>query len=358
MTVKPPFVDRLARRLLWWAVGYANDKSEQFASYHERPKRAHKIGTRPEPYVGEPCAIVMQGPLATENDVSLETMRLYRQHFPDCALILSTWRDTDDALLAPMRSLGVDVVLSDKPKVPGLFNVNMQLVSAAAGVRAAAEKGVSWVLKTRTDQRLHHPDALAYLVALARAFPPAAGVAQRHRIIGVGHGSLKFAPYHVTDQSVFGHVDDMLTYWTPPLRETPPPSGWPSVLREVYGGVPIGELCRHGAAESYITSSFLLRIGRSLDWTLADTWAAYRDHFCFADYGTTDFYWVKSQTYSRREFGTEYARITNRHEFTFREWLLMQTGALKPEHAEPYEHVLEAYFGQGVQASKGASHIE
>lgn len=349
MRDRPTLHDRLSYRLLYWAAQYAVKYSRHLATFHLRPKRTGLIGTHPEPGAsGEACAIFLQGPVAQEDDFTLETFRLYRRHFPHCPLILSTWRDTPDSLLAPIRDLGVQVVLSDKPAQAGLFNVNMQLTSAAAGVRAAASTGAPWTLKSRTDQRLYHPDAIAYLVALAKSFPPAAGFNQKCRIVGVGQGSLKFAPYHVTDQTVFGHTEDMLTYWTPPLREDPAPAGWPSRQQDIFVGTPIGELCRHAAAESYITSQFLERLGRPLDWTLQDTWAAYRDHFCFADFAATDFYWVKGQTYSLREFVTVYDMTTNRHEFSFREWLLMQTGALRAEDARRYEHVLTERFNQPV----------
>ena len=352
MSDKTSLHDRLARRILRWAVRYAIKRGDHFATYHERPKRAEHIGTWSEPTAGEPCAIVLQGPLAQKDDFTIETLLLYRRHFPHCPLILSTWQDTEAKQLDAVRALGVDVVLSEKPSIAGICNVNMQLVSAAAGMRAASLKDVQWVMKTRTDQRLYHPDAVAYLVALAKNFPPAAGVCQRHRIIGVGQGSLKFAPYHVTDQTVFGHVEDMLTYWTPSLREEMPQAGGSLSRQETFVGTPIGQQCRHVAAESYITSSFLERIGRTLDWTLADSWAAYRDHFCFADYGTTDFYWVKGQSFSLREFTTVYDYVTNRQEFSFREWLLMQSGALKASDALRFQQVLEDQFNQPVPAPR------
>jgi hypothetical protein len=355
---KRSFQERLAPRLLRWAVQYALRQGRTYVTYHERPKRAAQIGTWPEQ--GAPatdCSIVMQGPVATQDDFTRETMILYARSFPGCKLILSTWADTPEALLDPIRRLGVQIVLSEKPQIAGLFNVNMQLVSAGAGVRAAVADGTEWILKTRTDQRLYNPDAMAYLIALAQAFPVGPGVQQRHRIIGVGHGSLKFAPYHLTDQSVFGHAQDMLTYWTAPLVVTPPPAHWPTHLLDIYVQTPIGELCRYASAESYLTSSFLLSTGRTLDWTLSDSWAAYRDHFCFADYSTTDFYWVKQQSQTLREFPHMYDHVSNRQEFTFREWLLMHNGTLKPESAHRYQGVLATRFNAPVEPSAPATDL-
>lgn len=83
----------------------------------------------------------MQGPICTDHDFTLETLRLYARQMPGARLVLSTSVDTDAALLAPIRGLGVTVVLSEKPAFAGLFNVNMRITSAAAGVwRALADR--------------------------------------------------------------------------------------------------------------------------------------------------------------------------------------------------------------------------
>ena len=342
-------MDRLARRLLIGEIRFANKRSRQFTTYHERPKFARHIGTWVDPDTPqENVAIAMQGPVMADDDFTLETLKLYARRAPRCRLILSTWSDTSPSLLAQIASLGVEIVFSEKPAQAGLFNVNMQLVGAAIGVRRAAERGAEWILKTRTDQRLYEPNALSFLVAVAKSFPPGSSANQRHRIVGVGFGTLKFAPYHVTDQTVFGHADDMLTYWTPPLRDTRPPTHWPTAQSELFAKVPIGELCRFGAAESYIASEFLHKMGRPLTWTLEDTWAAYRDCFCFVDAAATGFFWAKGQSYSLREHVNGYDIVSNRLEVGFREWMLLYSGALPVEAARRYEATLATCFNGAV----------
>jgi hypothetical protein len=337
--------DRLFQKIMRGAVDRENAKGGSFMTVHTRPRRAAEIGTWPEPGIAPArTAVVMQGPIITDHDFTLETLRLYERLMPGAQLILSTWVDTDAALLAPIRDLGVTVVLSEKPAFAGLFNINMQIISAAAGVRRAVADGADWVMKTRPDQRLYAPDVIAYLIALAQAFPvgdtAAQKIPQKHRIIGVGFGSLKFAPYHVTDQTVFGAAEDMLAYWTPPLRDTGPRDGWPTDSLGIFKTVPVGESCRHSAPESYLASQFLVRMGRPLEWTLVDSWAAYRDHFCFADLATTDFYWVKNQVPTQRERVVDYDVVTNRTEIGFRDWLLLHGGQYRPEDARRYEAAL------------------
>lgn len=344
-----PFADRLSQRILPRLVRYANGAGDWLTTLHQRPKAASGYVSWPDPDIDhQGMAIIMQGPI--HGGFTLETLRLYARHMPGCDLILSTWADTPEHELAPIRALGVRVVLSEKPAVAGLFNVNMQITSAGAGVRAALAAGAQWVLKTRTDQRLGDRNALAFLKAMAQAFPPATGTGQTARIIGVGHGSLKFVPYHMTDQTVFGSAGDMLAYWTPSLRETTVPDHWPATSDDIFVQVPIGEIARYGAAESYLASSFLQRMGHATAWTVADSWAAFRDRFCFIDPAMVDFYWEKGQTISLIEHLRRYDMISNRYEMGFGEWLLLHTGQIPAAAGERYERMLLTRFNEPVPA--------
>lgn len=341
--------NKVAQRLLDSSVRWLNKFSDNYTTYRQRPKFGHDIGTLSDHTLEtDPAAIVMQGPLPVPDDFAHETLAIYRRHMPGVRLVLSTWSDTPEKYLAPIRALGVDVVLSEKPEIPGNFNVNMQLVSAKAGVTKAINDGAVWVMKTRVDQRLYNPNILAELIAMAKTFPPAGAFDQKYRVFGIGYGSLKYAPYHVTDQTVFGHAQDMLKYWTPPLRQNALPAHFPKSDSEIYLRMPIGELCRHAAPESYFASQYLMSIGRNLDWTIEDSWAAFRDCFCFVDYQTTDFFWQKTQLYSRLELLHRYDAPWTRHEITFAHWMLLYSGMLKPTEAKRYESALKHHFLDGM----------
>lgn len=344
--------NKIARRLMNSVIDWLNQRSDTYTTYRERPKFAADVRTqRDRPMNVEKMAIVMQGPLPVPDNFTYETFAIYRRHMPDVQLILSTWADTPEEHLAPLRDLGVELVLCDKPDVPGLFNINMQLVSASAGIRKAADDGAVWVMKTRVDQRLYSPNVMAELAAMAKTLPATGGFDQQYRIFGVGCGSLKYAPYHVTDQTVFGHADDMVKYWTPPPRVGEAPAHFPKTLHEIYHQIPIGEQCRETAPESYIASQYLSRIGRNLEWTIQDTWAAYRDCFCFVDYQSTDFFWQKVQTANRLELMHAYDMVWTRDEMTFAHWVLLYSGVLKPAAAERYEGALDQLFMSEIEVS-------
>ncbi|AOL22393.1 WavE lipopolysaccharide synthesis [Erythrobacter litoralis] len=327
-------------------------KGSHFMTSRARPKASVELGLGADsspryslqPAVRpEKAAIVLQGPIWSAENFSLETVRIYRRHMPDCRLVLSTWKDAPQTDLDRIAKEGVDIVLNDKPATPGPYNVNMQIVSSSGGMRRAAELGVEWVIKSRTDQRLYQPTIMSSLISLAQLFPPlgAAATTQKYRVFGMAGGTFKFAPYHLSDQTVFGHIDDMLSYWSPPLRESPLPEDFPTDPLRLFLEVPIGKFCRYAAAETYFASQFLLRQGRSLEWTISDSWAALRDHFGVVDQMSSDIYWVKGQHYTMRDVMGSYAALSNIGELGFLEWVQLVAGALSPETAGAYERVLD-----------------
>jgi hypothetical protein len=309
----------------------ANRRADWFVTHHSRPLLARNVGTWSDPVESQPAfAIVMQGPVIAANGFTLETIRIYANHFPCARLILSTWKDTDPVVLEPIRACGVDVVLCEKPADPGNLNINLQITSASAGIRRAAECAVEWVLKTRTDQRLYAPNLAEFLIGIAKAFPVTKQFRQRHRIVALGRGTLKYCLYHVSDQTVFGHIDDMVVYWSPPLR----PSGLPENYKES-----MAEIARHLAPESYFATQFLAKVGREVLWTLPDSWDAFAEHFCVADPGMTDFFWpkyTKTMEYDRR-----YDCIDTNWDLDFREWLVLYTAGKNKRYNPEWDLALQ-----------------
>jgi hypothetical protein len=339
---------RWLRRLVHESIRVFKKRSTYFATYHERAKLASMVGTWAD-MDESGVAIVMQGPLWRHDSFTIETLKLYRNLYPRCQLIVSTWNDTPKEDLVALRAQDVELVLLEKPTDPGQSNVNMQIVSTSQGIAKAKSLGAQWVLKTRTDQRTYNPNLLSFLIGTARTFPVIKSSPQRHRIIGIGQGSLKYVPYHVTDQTLFGHVDDMVQYWSTPLRPSSSYDAGDRSLSDLWPSLSIRELLNGISAEPYITSEYLKRLGRELDWTIEDSWNAYRDHFCFVDYAATDFYWVKGQDYTLTEYMYRYDTISNRKEMNFSEWMLMYSGQLPTELGRDYEQSLEDCFNVAVR---------
>lgn len=348
-------ITHLCRRAIRAVMEFTNKRSQYFVTNHERAKSQDEIGTWADEDDFSSVAIVMQGPLWSEHNLTIDTLKLYKKHFPGCRLILSTWNDTPEADLEPIKALGVDLVLSEKPKDPGFFNINMQIISAGNGVKEAIKGGATWIMKTRTDQRLYNPNVLSFLISTAKAFPVTKTELQRYRIIGVGQASLKYAPYHITDQTVFGHAEDMLKYWTPALRVSNLTQD--EIFKkteELYLKSTIRELCSTHSPESYFGSQFILSVGhKELKWTVEDHWAALRDHFCFIDYPASDFYWYKGQGITLKESMARYDCISNRAEMYFNDWLLLYTGQVPVELGKEYEAAADKLFHCAVDNPRG-----
>lgn len=304
-----------------------------YVTAHARPRSAAGVGTWADPLTVPPdVAIVVQGPIITGDQFTLETVRLYRRHFTGHPIIVSTWDTEPPTLVAELRATGVEVVLSPQPADRGPLNVNLQVVGTRAGIDRARQLGAAYVLKTRTDQRIYVPGAAEFLANLLKVFPVRSGFRQRGRIVSCGRSSFKFGLYHVSDQLLFGHLDDLATYFSPPPR----PSELPAGYRDV-----IGEICRYKSPESYLASRFLETVGRPVTWTLADSWDAIVGHFCVIDGASLDVYWPKYAPHVEHVGG--YGPLTSSQVLDFREWLALC-------HSRPDPGLYEAALGLPLHA--------
>jgi len=326
---------RLAMRAL-------NVRSEWFVTSHYRPKYVADIGTWSDPASPAPnVAVLLQGPLVHNEQFTLNTVQLYQQLFPACQLIVSTWEGEDTRAVSAMRRLGVEVLQSKLPEHPGPLNVNYQITSAKKGVERAGELGCEFVLKTRCDLRIYAPNVAEFLCNLTDAFPLRTDYDQRRRIVSVSRNTMKFCPYCVSDMVVFGHIDDMMTFWSAPHRSDVLPDGYRDVL---------GQIARYKSPESYLTSRYLEQIGRGVVWSLEDSWQALADHFCIVDWESLDIYWPKYAPHNEY-FGRNYQAVTSSQLVDFCEWLSLYQGLTNDEALRHSEQILELELGQPLSGA-------
>lgn len=302
--------------------------SGSWLTYHARPKRAEDCEIASDAASSLPSlAVVMQGPVLKRDDFTFETMRLYRRLFPGARLVLSTWKSEDATTLDRFRAVGIDVVTNDPPATPGQQNFNYQLVSSWAGLEHAAQAGAEYAIKTRTDQRVYGVNIHAMLMNMLRAFPLQSAGRQRSRIIGASTGTFVFRLYGMTDMFLFGHIDDMLLYWSAPLSDARVP--------ERKGPQSWRETSMDCICEVYLATEFLKAVGHEPQWTLEDSWRAFATHFAVVDGEDLDLAWPKYERfreYRRRSYTGQ--RIDRW--LSFQEWLMMYTGQVfessVPEH--------------------------
>jgi len=314
--VKSLFGNRLCLAIWNHMIAGIQEANSSYLNYHLRPKSARAIHTQSTRTKTLPIlAIVIQGPVVTVDDFTYETCKIYKKHFPDALLILSTWNDQLPEIFEPFEHLGVRIVANCKPGYAGISNINLQIVSSKAGIQAAQRMGAEYALKTRTDQRMYAPNVDEYLYNITQQFP-LRGISekQHERIIGCSLNTFKYRMYGLSDMFVYGHVDDMWLYWNVDLDDRKFTEDEVNVA-----GASIESFSRLRICEVYLATEFLMKVGRTINWTLEDSWSAFADNFCVIDSEQIDLYWNK---YNQREYRwLGYDDSQKFQQINFREWL-------------------------------------
>jgi len=321
-------LDRGDHELLKELIEVAEEDKNAFTTYHSRPISSSSIGTQSDKVANQKqFAIVIQGQIIKENDFTLETVKIYKKHFSDALIILSTWEDEPLAIIKRFEGLGITILLNEKPDYTGTSNINLQIVSSRNGMRKARELGAEYALKTRTDQRIYAPNVADYLYNITEVFPVRGGYNQKKRIVGMSLNTFKYRMYGLSDMLIYGHIDDMMLYWDVSLdqrvftAEEAEESG--STLRKFA----MWRVC-----EVYLTTEFLIKVGRTLGWSLKDSWEAFADHFCIVDKEQLDIFWAKPP---RLEYKwLSYTGMVKFQEITFREWLNIYNNLARKEISE------------------------
>lgn len=296
-------------------------------------------------------AIVLQGPVVSENDFTLETVRLYKKTCPGATIIVSTWDDAPDGQCARLKSEGAHIVKSSLPPFTGIGNVNYQVVSTNAGLEKAKQLGVQRVLKTRADQRLSRINLLAYLDSLVDTFPvggPFCSLGQKARLVfGQGTiGGTMFLPFYLCDWYMYGDVDDMISFFDFPLQQF-------SVTREertrqteeLKSSCTVAEYHKALAPEMLLTLSYIERkCHEPVSETVGATWDFIKSNLITIGHKDVELFWPKYR-------GDEFANVRNaeywpqldgvnrywQYAWTFENWLCLHTGCLK--YSEEMERI-------------------
>ena len=199
--------------------------SDNYLQFNLKPQRADQLTICNRFGIGQASrAIVIQGPLVTEDDYTLETVRLYKRTCPGATIVVSTWEGACAETCSLIEAEGAHIVLSPPPEYSGVGNVNFQVVSTLAGLDLASKLGCKRALKCRSDQRLARVNLISYFDGLLGLFPVDDSefeLGQRERIIyGQGTvGGAVFLPFYLCDWYMYGDVDDLLSLFDFPLQQ-------------------------------------------------------------------------------------------------------------------------------------------
>ena len=164
--------------------------------------------------------IIIQGP--TEQYKELTD---HYSHFEN--VVWATWNDESVVRLDYIKSKGIEVILVEKPEMPGYMNVNMQLASSYAGVNRLFELGIDEALKVRSDTIVTNLDKLLpRLQGRKLAFMATCKVGVRKDI------AYDLVYYHDShdypaDNVIYGKIDDlrdMFNFQIDEMLQIPPES--------------------------------------------------------------------------------------------------------------------------------------
>lgn len=166
-------------------------------------------------YDFDDAAIVIQGPIAYDNNYTAETFKIYRSIYPNAPIVVSTWKnEATNTFRQECRKNSVVLLENEPPNFPGPWNINMQLESSLQGVKFVRENtNAKFVLKCRTDQRINKSDFLTYFRNLILTFPPL-GDKLHGRILLLE--ASKWLPFRTTDFLSFGYVEDIFKLYDIP----------------------------------------------------------------------------------------------------------------------------------------------
>lgn len=189
---------RIGLKSMYMAHLYTGDDYTLVSSV---PKRIDDIAVKGSGCDFSDVAIILQGPVAVQDDFTLGTVRMYRKYYNGVRIIVSTWKDADAKMVEWLKAEGADVILNEYPDINPTGNLNYQLTTSLAGVRRAEELGAKYAAKTRTDQRYYNPCALSMLQ----------GMYQEGKIIFLGgiFNSYYGRPFYLSDFFAYGSIEEL-----------------------------------------------------------------------------------------------------------------------------------------------------
>lgn len=279
---------------LWLRFDVAALKPGGFLTWHRRPKKLSNWPRLPAAQNLETdVGIVIQGPLVHKFNFTLETIRLYRSLNPNAELVISTWVGLEASFLQECNRLGVHVVENEPLADPHYGNLNRQQLTTLAGLSKLRELGVSYAIKTRTDQRIYNPHFVNELRVAERFFPPLKfeSKSNKSRIFLTYQNSFRDRYLSGSDFLQFGLTNELIDLWV---------------------SIDTKRMPTDLAPEQILIGNYLLKLGAGFENLVSErSWKiAIGRVFGFIEPAALDLFWLKysSREYLWRKYGDEHLR--------------------------------------------------
>ena len=310
------FFNNNSSRKIFKLLAFIGTK-EDFFSYHLRNKNTSKIiddSIKIKEKLGK-VGIILQGPIQYEDSFTYETLKLYKNIYPNSEIILSIWKDEKKDEIDRIRNIGVIVVENDKPETGGFINLNYQIVSTKSAVLKAKELGCKYILKSRTDIRIYETGVDKFLISLLKNFPTNSSK-QEQRIIGIDINTHKYG-IGISDIFQFGTIEEMEKMWNVDLVKKI--TTMEEYLKFEKNSTAIDRF-NFEFAECYLMKKYLLRNEIQLESKLENYYKVLKDNFIIIDSSMINMYWNK---YLGDEYKgwKNYDKFIVRSSMTFKDWL-------------------------------------
>jgi len=239
--------------------------------------------------------ILMQGPFVYYRDFTLQTARLYREMFPTCEIVISTWADSSiQNYQRELEKIQVRVIINEVLKSVTLNNEDLQAVTTSTGLSQLKNTGVDWVLKSRCDMRIGNPKSLNRLLSLSQIFPlPYSSSHQESRLIGVDKNTKLFIPYSLSDTLLFGKINDITDYFSLLTRQDYETLAKNSLKKNEIKT--LDEFARLVTGEHFFCFRFLEKRMEKMDFLINSWWDIMGKRFGIINSSELSLYWIKSQ---------------------------------------------------------------
>ena len=289
----------------------------QFFSYHFRPRDIKKIiddSIKIKENFGK-VGIILQGPIQYEDSFTYETLKLYKNIYPNSEIILSVWNDEEKDEINRIRNIGIVVLENVKPETGGFINLNYQIVSTKNAVLKAKELGCKYVLKSRTDIRIYETGVEKFLISLLKNFP-ANSSKQKQRIIGIDINTHKYG-IGISDIFQFGTTEEMEKMWNIDLIKKV--TTMEKYLKFEKDSTAVDRFYFE-FSECYLLKKYLFINGIELKPKLESYYKVLKNNFIIIDSSMINMYWNKYLGDEYKEW-KNYDKLIARSSMTFKDWL-------------------------------------
>jgi len=252
-------------------------------------------------YTSKKTGLILQGNVIIEGDFTYKTIQHYRILYPDIVIVLSTWKDTDKRFLKKLKSIkNIKVILNDYPVYFGISNINLQILSTVKALSFLKLNGVSYALKTRTDQRINQVSRnyLERFINIIDTNKINLNLIQS-KLIFSNMNSFNDRYYSISDMLMFGFIDDMLTYWDCGYDDRS--------ITEVKHEIDSKYFVRESVAEGYLLSCFMNKANYIPRWNDDCSSSFIKKYFYIVEYEYLEQFWFKYMWYL--EYSDRYKNI-------------------------------------------------